>query len=106
MASATSAGTGAVAGTAVGGPLGGAVGALAGVGFDFAVNETVELVERRQFEADVHRTVAATYGEWQDAVARSLEDAARVWFDDTVQLLRPFDDLQDSTPDQSVQPVG
>jgi hypothetical protein len=93
VASASSAGTGAVAGTAVGGPLGGAVGALAGIGFDFAVNQTVELVERPQFEADVHRAVAATYGEWREAAARSLRDAVGVWFGDTIQLLRPFDDL-------------
>jgi hypothetical protein len=106
VASATSAGTGAAAGTAAGGPLGGAVGALAGIGFDYAVNETVELVERPEFEADVHRAVAATYGEWQDAVARSLEDAARVWFGDTVQLLRPFDDLQRARPDPSTAGVG
>jgi hypothetical protein len=98
VASASSAGTGAAAGTAVGGPLGGALGALAGIGFDFAMNETVELVERPEFEADVHRAVAATYGEWQDAAARSLEDAVGVWFGDTTQLLKPFDDLQGAPP--------
>lgn len=106
VASATSAGTGAAAGTAVGGPLGGAVGALAGIGFDFAVNETVELVERPRFEAEVHRAVAATYGEWREAVAGSLEDAVAVWFGDTVQLLRPFDDLQPATPDRSTEGIG
>jgi hypothetical protein len=93
VASASSAGTGAAAGTAVGGPLGGAIGALAGIGFDLAVNETVELVERPQFEADVHRAVAATYGEWRAAASRSLQDVVGVWFGDTIQLLRPFDDL-------------
>ena len=98
VASATSAGTGAAAGTAVGGPLGGAIGALAGIGFDFAVNETVELVERPRFEAEVHRAVAATYGEWRGAVERSLEDAVAVWFGDTVQLLGTFDHLQPATP--------
>ena len=39
----------------------------------------VELVERPQFEADVHRAVAATYGEWPDAVAGSLEDAVQAY---------------------------
>jgi hypothetical protein len=106
VASATSAGTGAAAGTAVGGPLGGALGALAGIGFDFAVNETVELVERPEFEAEVHRAVAATYGEWRDAVARSLEDAVTVWFDDTVQLLGPFDRLRPAPPERTTQRVG
>jgi hypothetical protein len=106
VASASSAGTGAAAGAAVGGPLGGALGALAGIGLDFAVNETVELVERPAFEADVHRAVAATYGEWREAAARSLQDAARVWFGDTVQLLRPFDDLQSAPPDRSTAGVG
>jgi hypothetical protein len=106
VASATSAGTGAAAGTTVGGPLGGAIGALAGVGLDFAVNESVELVERPQFEADVHRAVAATYGEWRDAVARSLQDAVAVWFGDTVQLLRTYDDLQPATPDRGAADVG
>lgn len=100
VGSAASAGTGAAAGTAVGGPLGGAVGALAGIGFDLVVNETVELVERPEFEAEVHRAVTATYGEWREAVSRSLEDAIAVWFDDTVQLLRPFDHLQRATPDR------
>jgi hypothetical protein len=92
VASASSAGTGAAAGTAVGGPLGGALGALAGIGLDFAVNETVELIERPEFEADVHRAVAATYREWQDAAARSLQDAVAVWFGDTIQLLKTFGD--------------
>jgi hypothetical protein len=98
VASATSAGTGAAAGTAVGGPLGGAIGALAGIGFDLAVNETVELVERPAFEAEVHRAVAATYGEWRAAAARSLQDAVGLWFGDTVQLLGPFDALQAAPP--------
>ena len=106
VASATSAGTGAAAGTAAGGPLGGAVGALAGIGFDLAVNETVELVERPEFEADVHRAVAATYGEWQGAVAGSLEDAVEVWFGDTVQLLGTYDDLRPAPPDQSMERLG
>jgi hypothetical protein len=106
VASVTSAGTGAAAGTAVGGPLGGAVGALAGIGLDFAVNETVELVERPEFEAEVHRAVAATYGEWRDAVARSLEDAVTVWFDDTVQLLGPFDRLRPAPPERTTQRIG
>jgi hypothetical protein len=106
VASASSAGTGAAAGTAVGGPLGGAIGALAGIGLDFAVNETVELVERPRFEAEVHRAVAATYGEWRGAVERSLEDAVAVWFGDTVQLLGSFDDLQPATPEQSMEGIG
>jgi hypothetical protein len=54
----------------------------------------------------VHRAVAATYGEWREAAARSLQDAARVWFGDTVQLLRPFDDLQSAPPDRSTAGVG
>jgi hypothetical protein len=82
------------------------VGALAGIGLDFAVNETVELVERPEFEAEVHRAVAATYGEWRDAVARSLEDAVTVWFDDTVQLLGPFDRLRPAPPERTTQRVG
>jgi hypothetical protein len=106
VASASSAGTGAAAGTAVGGPLGGAVGAVAGIGFDLAVNETVELIERPEFEVDVHRAVAATYGEWREAVARSLEDAVEVWFGDTVQLLGTYDDLQPSTPGGSMAVSG
>jgi hypothetical protein len=106
VASAASAGTGAATGTALGGPLGGALGALAGIGFDFAVNETVELVERPEFEAEVHRAVAATYDEWRDGIARSLDDAAAVWFDDAMQLLRPFDDLQPARPDGSTARIG
>jgi hypothetical protein len=106
VASATSAGTGAAAGTAVGGPLGGALGAVAGVGLDLAVNETVELLERPQFEAEVHRAVAATYGEWRAAVARSLEDAVAVWFGDTTQLLGPFDQLRPVPPAQGTAGVG
>jgi hypothetical protein len=66
----------------------------------------VELVERPEFEADVHRAVAATYGEWRAAAARSLEDAVGVWFGDTVQLLRPFDGLQRLPPDRTRGDIG
>jgi hypothetical protein len=50
--------------------------------------------------------VAATYGEWRDAVAGSLEDAVEVWFGDTVQLLRTFDDLQPATLDPNMAVAG
>ena len=106
LATTTSAGTGAVAGTTIDGPLGGAVGALTGIGFDLAVNKTVELVERPEFEADVHRAVAATYGEWREAVERSLQDAVGIWFGDTVQLLRSFDELQPATSDRGIEGIG
>ena len=106
VASTTSAGTGAAAGTAIGGPLGGAVGALTGIGFGLAVNKTVELVERPEFEADVHRAVAATYGEWRETVERSLQDAVGIWFGDTIQLLRSFDELQPVTSDRSIGGIG
>jgi hypothetical protein len=106
VATTTSAGAGAAAGTAVGGPLGGAVGALTGIGFDLAVNKTVELVERPEFEADVHRAVAATYGEWREAVERSLQDAVGIWFGDSIQLLRSFDELRPATSDRGIGGIG
>ena len=106
VATTTTAGTGAAAGTAVGGPFGGAVGALTGIGFDLAVNKTVELVERPEFEADVHRAVAATYGEWREAVERSLQDAVGIWFGDTIQLLKSFDELQPATSDRGIGGIG
>jgi len=106
VTAATSAGTGAAAGTTVGGPLGGAIGALAGIGLDFAVNETVELIERPEFEIDVHRAVAATYGEWRESVEGSLQDAVAVWFGDTVQLLRTSDDPQPATLERSMEGIG
>ena len=70
------------------------------------MNETVELVERPRFEAEVHRAVAATYGEWRGAVERSLEDAVAVWFGDTVQLLGSFHALQPATPERSIAVTG
>ena len=70
------------------------------------MTKTVERVERPEFEADVHRAVAATYGEWREAVERSLQHAVGIWFGDTIQLLRPFDDLQPATPDRSWQSLG
>ena len=106
VATATSAGTGVATGTAVGGPFGGAVGALTGIGFDLAVTKTVELVERPEFEADVHRAVAATYGEWREAVERSLQHAVGIWFGDTIQLLKSFDELQPATPDRGIGGIG
>jgi hypothetical protein len=70
------------------------------------VNESVELVERPEFEADAHRAVAATYGEWREAATRSLEDTVGVWFGDTVQLLGPFDALRPTAPDRGTAATG
>ena len=106
VATSAAGGSGAAAGSVVGGPLGGAVGALTGIGFDLAVNETVELVQRPEFEAEVHRAVAASYAEWREAVERSLQDAVAVWFGDTIQLLKSFDQQEPTTPDRGIGGIG
>ena len=88
-AAASAGGTG-VIGAALAGTLGVAVGAGAGLLIDYAVNEGLELIERKSFVADVDRAVSATFREWEEAMQASLAGAAEVWFDDTIQLLGRF----------------
>ncbi len=80
---------GAVVG-ALGGPAGLVVGGAVGLGTDYLVNQSVELAGRENLESALHDGIMATQAELQVAMARSLEQAVQIWFDDSIQLLAAY----------------
>ncbi len=85
-----SAAAGGAAVGALGGPAGLAVGGAVGLGMDYLVNEGVELAARENLESALHDGILATHEELQVAMARSLEQAVQIWFDDSIQLLAAY----------------
>lgn len=68
------------------GPLGGAVGLAAGVGADVALHRGVELLQRKDFEAEVVRAVHGTRDEYFQDLEAELHRALGVWMADARHL--------------------
>ncbi|CAE6914000.1 ANK1 [Symbiodinium natans] len=80
----------ALGGTAVAGllagPVGGAVGLAAGVGADVALHRGLELLQRKDFEAEVLRAVQATRDEYFQTLEAELHRALGAWMADARHL--------------------
>ncbi len=83
------AGSGGAVGT-LGGPLGTVIGAATGLGIDYILNEGMELTQREAFLADVKEALTTTQKEWETAIGLALQEAIKVWIEDTVQSLPKF----------------
>ena len=75
----------------LGGPVGIAVGTVGGLGVDYVINEGVELTQRNAFVNDVHEALSTTQNEWEQEMQQSLQEAIKIWIDDTIQLLPRYE---------------
>lgn len=70
-----------------GGPVGAAVGAGVGLAVDFALAKGVELLGRRELEADVASALRTAQAEWAAAMEAELGRLVGVLLDDAAQLV-------------------
>jgi len=75
----------------LGGPVGAVVGTIGGLGVDYAINEGVELTQRDTFVSDVREALSTTQNEWEQEMQKSLQQAIKIWINDTIQLLPRYE---------------
>ncbi len=78
-------------GAAVAGPVGAFVGLVGGFIGDFGITKGVELANRPTFEKDSNEVISSFETELNEHETKAIQEAVDVWFQDTMKLLKQFE---------------
>jgi len=75
----------------LGGPVGAGVGIVAGLGVDYAINESLALMQRDQLVEDMKLALMVTQITWEEVLQENIDHHIGIWFEDAIQLLPRYD---------------